>query len=289
MHVLVIGCGYVGARYAQQAIDRGWTVTALTRSSERAAAWQQAGLHTVVGDVLDPDSLKALPEADLCLYAVGFDRHSSASKRDVYVQGLHNVLREISLRVPRLIYVSSTSVYGESSGGWVNEETECLPATDSGKICLAAEEIVSQFYPSRSNMHQSTILRLSGIYGPQRLIGRQEQLRHQQPIAGHPQAWLNLIHVADILQALFKLSEAPPPSARYLLSDERPNPRIEFYSELARHLNAPPPVMPDPPSQDLGKRCDSSRIRIELNLTLLHPTIQSGIPACLEDEPSLML
>lgn len=279
MKVLIIGCGYVGKRFAEEALSRGWEVCALTRSDERAAQFFEKGITPVVGNVLDANSLNDLQAADLCLYAVGYDRSASDDKRDVYITGLENVLAAIHENIPRLIYVSSTSVYGESNGSWVNEKTDPNPANDSGKICLAAEEVVRKYYPTDSNEKLGTIIRLSGIYGPDRLIGRKEQLREGQPIPGNPQGWLNLIHVDDILQALFKIADSAVSAPLYLLSDTQPNRRIEFYSELAKHLGTPPPVMNDAPTENLGKRCDSALIRSEFGLELLRPTIREGIPA----------
>ncbi len=281
MRVLIVGCGYVGERFAKQAVERGWEVAALTRSQERANHLRDIGVTPVLGNVLDTESLADLPEADLCLYAVGFDRNANENKREVYVSGLRNVLSEIASRIPRLIYVSSTSVYGQANGEWVNEDSPCEPANESGQICLDAENVVKEFYDSPESQ-SATVLRLSGIYGPGRLIGRKEQLQQQKPIAGNPQGWLNLIHVDDILQALFAIAISPSPSPLYLLSDERPNRRIDFYSELAKHLNTPAPVMSAEASENLGKRCDSSRIRSDLGLKLLRPTIEEGIAASLE-------
>lgn len=279
MHILIIGCGYVGKRFAAQALERGWQVSALTRSHQRAEELTAMGIQPVIGNVLDVESLQGLPQADLCLYAVGYDRSASDEKRDVYVSGLKNVLTEINDTIPRLIYVSSTSVYGESSGAWVDEKTDPQPANESGEICLAAEQVVRSFYPIEDESRNGTIVRLSGIYGPGRLIGRKEQLRDGKPISGNPNGWLNLIHIDDILQALFRVADSPSKSPLYLLSDEHPNRRIEFYSELAKQLGTPSPVMPDDPTNKLGKRCDSSLIRKELDLKLLRPTIQEGIPA----------
>ena len=111
MHVLIVGCGYVGVRAAREWLQRGVAVSALTRSPSRAEELQGLGITPVVGDVLDPESLTALPGADVCLYAVGLDRGAGHDQRTVYVDGLCNVLTELSPHVPRLIYLSSTSVY----------------------------------------------------------------------------------------------------------------------------------------------------------------------------------
>lgn len=281
MHILIIGCGYVGERYAKQALARGWRVSALTRRSEQITEWQTQGITGIQGDVLHRESLQALPTADLCVYAVGFDRTATQDKREVYVTGLRHVLTEITDRIPRMIYISSTSVYGENNGEWVDEETICQPGNESGEICLEAEQVVQEFAVRNPQLFQASILRLSGIYGPGRLIGRREQLAQELPIAGNPESWLNLIHIDDILQALFLLAVTPHPEPLYLLSDEQPNRRIEFYSALARHLGTPAPIMPEDPTDQLGKRCDSSQIRNVLGLQLLRPTIVEGIPASL--------
>ena len=274
MHILIVGCGYVGHRVAQHWKQQGIEVSALTRSDVRAGDFSDEGIQPIIGDVLDSESLKKLPQADLCLYAVGYDRSASPEKRHVYVDGLQNVLSEIHDRIPRLIYISSSSVYGQNSGESVDETSVCDPSSDGGKICLDAEKVVREKF---GDDNAATILRLSGIYGPGRLIGRRQQLQNQKPIAGNPQAWLNLVHVQDIVQAIDAIVKTPPPSNLYLLSDGNPIRRIEFYSALAKQLNLPEPVMPDSGSDEMGKRCDPSRILQELPLQLSFLTIHDGL------------
>lgn len=284
MHILIVGCGYVGERFAEAALQRGWQISVLTRSLKRTEQLSQQGIIPYVGDVLVPKSLELLPPADLCLYAVGYDRTARVEKREVYVSGLRNVLTKVAPQAGRLIYLSSTSVYGESTGQRVNEESNPAPSSESGQICLDAEQVVTEFAEGRGETRlPATIVRLAGIYGPGRLIGRKQQLQEQQPISGNPQAWLNLIHVEDIVQSLFALAESPVETPRFLLSDEQPIRRIDFYTELARLLETAPPLMPDSPSDDLGKRCDSSLIRQMLGIKLKYPTIYEGLPASLTE------
>src|SRR5438552_1428072 len=126
---LVIGCGYLGRRVAAAWRDRGRRVAALTRG--RAAELAADGFEPVVGDVLDPASLAALPEAATVLYAVGLDRTAGRSMRDVYVTGLANVLAALP-PCGRLLYVGSTSVYGQTDGSVVTEASPTEPATESG-------------------------------------------------------------------------------------------------------------------------------------------------------------
>ena len=95
MNLVIIGCGYVGRRAAALWLDQDHTVAALTRSTTTAAQFLADGIQPVIGDVMQPESLAELPDADLLLYAVGFDRGAGYSQRDVYVDGLQNVLATV--------------------------------------------------------------------------------------------------------------------------------------------------------------------------------------------------
>ncbi|MGE0375692.1 MAG: NAD-dependent epimerase/dehydratase family protein, partial [Planctomycetaceae bacterium] len=146
---LIIGCGYLGLRVARRWLAQGDAVAALTRSAERAAAFRERGIRPVVGDILSPDRLRDLPPATTVLYAVGYDRTTEASKRTVYVDGLRNVLLSLPKSVERFVYVSSTSVYGQSNGVWVDETSACEPRTDGGQICLDAERLLQSALADR--------------------------------------------------------------------------------------------------------------------------------------------
>ena len=127
---LVVGCGYLGRRVARRWLAAGRRVAALTRRN--AERFSRLGLTPYVGDVLDPASLRGLPEAATLLYSVGLDRSSGQPMREVYVDGLGNVLTSLP-SVSRLIYISSTSVYGQTDGGLVDESSPAEPIEESGK------------------------------------------------------------------------------------------------------------------------------------------------------------
>jgi nucleoside-diphosphate-sugar epimerase len=280
MQILIIGCGYLGERAARAWLEQGHQVCALTRNPAHAVKCREMGIDAVVGDVLNPASLRALPAADLCLYAVGYDRSGTASKRDVSVNGLQNVLQEIAGRIPRLIFISSTSVYGQDHGEIVNEDSPCEPVAEGGKICLEAEARVQAVW--RGDARSAVILRLAGIYGPRRLIGRIDQLQRQEPLTGNPDAWLNLIHVDDAVQAVLRIAQFDPGWRTWLLSDARPLHRHEFYAALARAAGVPPPVFSQSGETGLNKRCDSSRILSDVDLRLMFPSAIDALPLLIE-------
>jgi len=291
MHALVIGCGYLGRRVAAIWRLRGDRVSALTRSPENAAALQAEGIDPIVGDVLDPASLRNLPSADAVLYAVGFDKTASATKREVYVTGLENVLREIGPRVGRLVYISSTSVYGQDAGEWIDETSICTPSTEDGRICLAAEQMIWRFFPSNSEAAEpvpsprsdracgANVLRFSGIYGPGRLLRRIESVRGGEVIRANPEGFLNLIHVDDGARIVTELAERGRSGATYLVTDDQPIRRREYYTLLARSVGAPAPVFQDDREEAhrLNKRCSNARVRSELGDVFKFPTCETGL------------
>jgi nucleoside-diphosphate-sugar epimerase len=284
MHALIIGCGYLGRRVAVLWQSRGHSVSALTRTDENANALRSLRIEPIKGDVLRPETLSSLPSADVVLYAVGYDRQMAASKEDVSVRGLTNVLCETASRIGRLLYVSSTSVYGQDAGEWVDETSDCAPTTESGRVCVAAEGIVRQYLPI--NEGRASILRFSGIYGPGRLLRRVESVRTGEPIQANPDAYLNLIHADDgarVVEGLFERGSHKP---IYLVTDNQPIRRRDYYSRLAELVGGPPPIF-QPSALDLAgfnKRCSNARLREELGDILRFPSIDLGLPDAITSE-----
>lgn len=294
-HWLIIGCGYVGLRVAKTVLARGDRVSAVTRSEPRGNQLCALGITPIIADVADPGSLQALPEADVWLHAVAFDRASPLPRRAVTVDGLRSVLDIAIGRAKRFLHLSTASVYGTADGSWVDERTPCEPTTESGQLALEAEQLVSDYHSQVEESHSfASILRLAGIYGPDRLIARIDQLREQAVLPGTGDSWLNLIHVDDIVQVVERVAKLEHPSELYLVSDDQPLTRREFYSEVARLMDTPLPcfecdadasrdnVAPNISNgrtQGLNKRCRNTKIREELKIELIHPTIRSGLPA----------
>lgn len=303
MHKLIIGCGYVGLSVAHKWLEQGHVVAALTRSETHAREFTRLGITPVMGDITQPDSLKRLPVSETVLYAVGFDRSAEKSRREIYVEGLNHALCEIKQRTQKIIYLSSTSVYGQSGGEWVDETSVCEPERENGQICLEAEQLFEQhgLLPNGEQRETATavILRLAGIYGPGRLLARMEQIKAGEPLAGRPDAWLNLIHLTDIVNTVLKCDTDIHLESHYLVSDSRPITRQEYYETLARLLKAPlPQFAADAPDQralksqrmhsteraaGLNKRCSNLRLREKLEVELVYPTIQAGLSQAIEN------
>jgi len=275
MRALIIGCGYLGRRVAAIWLSERVEVSALTRTDENAAKLTESGIEPIVGDVLRRESLRSLPAAEIVLYAVGHDRRAAASKRDVYVDGLANVLASLGPRLQRLIYVSSTSVYGQDAGEWVDEDSETQPTTEDGWIVLAAEELVRKSHSA----DVATVLRFSGIYGPERLLRRVEAVRSGEPIAANPDGFLNVIHIDDGARIVGRIAERDAVQPTYLVTDDVPVRRREYYSLLAKLVGARKPAFQfREAGQGLNKRCSNARLKADFGDLLCYPSIESGLP-----------
>jgi nucleoside-diphosphate-sugar epimerase len=195
---------------------------------------------------------------------------------------LRNVLHSIAPITGRLIYISSSSVYGQSGGEWVDESSECHPVQPGGQCCLRAEQLIAALAAGSLPL-QANVLRLSGIYGPGRLLSRIESLRAGETLSGRGDAWLNLIHVEDAVAAVRACEERGRPGKTYLITDDLPVHRADYYSLLAALVGAPPPAF-DPEvasrrgSGGLNKRCRNDRMRTELKVDLTCPTFNEGVP-----------
>ncbi len=269
---LILGCGYLGGRVAASWLQKGRRVFAVTRN----AVHLTSGVEPIIGDVLDPASLRQLPAVDTVLYAVGFDRASGATMRSVYVDGLANVLAH--LPTPRrFIYVSSSSVYGQTDGGWVDEISSTEPNEDSGRIVLDAEAVL------RAKLPGAIVLRFAGIYGPGRLLRRQT-LEKSEPIVGDADKWLNLIHLQDGVRVVLAAETHGQQGRTYNVCDDHPVRRRYFYATLARVLNAPEPRFvtppaadPTPPHEKAHRRINNRRMKEELPVTLRYPDYDQGL------------
>ncbi|MEI8018535.1 MAG: SDR family oxidoreductase [Schlesneria sp.] len=290
MRFLIFGCGYLGRRVAAAWVDAGHDVIAVTRNQKNAESFRQSGIQPIVADICDLDSLAILPEVDLTLHAVGFDRTSGRSQEEVTCGGLKNVLSRLKGRCSRFIYVSSTSVFGQSAGEWVDESSECKPTQPGGQNCLEAERLVWEYFPN-TEAPNANVLRLAGIYGPKRLLSRIDSIKAGLSVAGRSNSWLNLIHVDDAASAVIACEKHWAPFETYIVVDDRPVLREEYYNLLAGLAGGPVPVFnPEDAtargSGGLNKRCSNKKLREKLRWAPAFPSIEAGLPASINSTTS---
>jgi nucleoside-diphosphate-sugar epimerase len=281
MAKLIFGCGYLGTRVAALWRAAGEEVFAVTRSSQRAVAFAASGLVPVVADLAASAELPIPQGVRTVLFAVGYDRQGGKSIHEVYVGGLKRVIARLPESVEKVIYISSTGVYGQVTGNDVDEASPCRPTREGGKACLAAEALLrASVFADRS-----IILRLAGIYGPGR-TPRSQDLLAGKPIDAPATGWLNLIHVEDAARIVLLADERAQPPKLYVVSDGQPVERGDYYRELARLLGAPPPLFvepaPDSPAAQRAasdKRITPRRLMAELQPKLAYPSYREGLAA----------
>lgn len=282
---LIFGCGYLGDRVGRRWLARGETVYAVTRSDERAGELREIGYRPIIADITDPESLVDLPVADAVLFAVGFDRSTGKSIEKVYVDGLRNVLNALPEGSGHFVYISSTGVYAQTDGGWVDEGSPCEPKRPGGKACLAAEELLR----GHPRGEQATILRMAGLYGPGR-VPRKQDILAGEPITSAGDGHLNLIHIEDAAEIVLAVEDRTGPTKVYLVSDGSPVLRDEYYQEIARQLDAPSPrFAPPEKSQKPGrgstdKRVSNRRLMSDFDIKLVYPSYREGLAAILPNE-----
>lgn len=282
MAKLIFGCGYLGLRVAQRWRARGEIVRTLTRSSSRSEELAKKGIQPAVGELLQPSTWPCdlFADVDTVLVSVGFDHSTGNTIEQVYVAGLRSILAACPTTVKQLIYISSTGVYGPCTGETVTEETPCQPQRPGGKASLGAE-ILLRLSPFAE---RSVVLRLAGIYGPDR-IPRIRDLQAGQPITAHAEGFLNLIHVEDAAAVAVAAGDHAPLATTLNVSDGHPVERREFYREIARLLRLPEPTFIEPTpaehAQTRGsdKRVSNAKLRETLPITLQFPTYREGLAA----------
>ncbi|MGN6547108.1 MAG: SDR family oxidoreductase [Aureliella sp.] len=278
MSLFIVGCGYVGRQVARLWQRDGNSVVALTRGGDSIAQLEQAGIAPLVADWLDEQANWSLPRARQALVAVPH-RVDERFGVQTYSVGLANVLKRLPA-LDRLVVLSTTGVYHQSDGQWVDESSPTEPTRPGPQMALAAEQWLAEHVPA----DRATVLRLAGIYGPGR-IPLLAKLRQREPLPV-AEGDLNLIHVDDAAEAIVQLLKRPAPHRLYVLSDGHPVARRTFYEDAARIFQTPPPVFvaPEPGSSRAGrgesnKRIDSQRILRDLGLRLRYPDHVSGLSA----------
>jgi len=231
MKRLVVGCGYLGLRVAKRWLAAGDSVFAVTRSESRAKEFRTEGITPILGDVTQPESLDNLPEVDSVLFAVGMDRSKYSDIRLVYVDGLKHIIERIPETISHFIYISSTGVYGDFGGQWIDETAATQPAREGGKACLEAEQLIAKSKFAK----RSTILRFAGIYGPDRVPTRnliQSKDWKKLSAAGY----LNLIQVDDGAKIVTIVAQTEPSGETFVVSDGQPPLRKQYYEFIARQF-----------------------------------------------------
>lgn len=273
-HILIAGCGYVGSELARVLIADGHTVTALRRKPQST----ENGVRFVQADLSEPATLVSIPKnIDGVAYTAAADGSTEEAYRRAYVHGLRNLLDFLHARgdaIQRVVFTSTTGVYGQEDGSWVDEDSPTEPDGFTGKVVLDAEH----------TLHASTFntvsLRLGGIYGPGRVHLVNMVREGKAFCTPDPPQYSNLNHRDDCAGAVRHLLFLDSPASAYNGVDCEPSVRNEMLCWIADRLGvARPLVAPEEGSRQHrprgNKRVSSARLRAS-GFTFQYPSFREG-------------
>lgn len=264
---VLAGCGRLGTDIGLRLASQGHHVLGLRRRPERLP-------HAIAGQRVDlgrqPPRLPA--DTALVIGALTADQRTEEGYQRTYLTGLRHLLDAIEQlsQPPRILWVSSTAVYGVNDGSWVDEATPADPTTATGTVLRETEALLHDRH------REAVVVRLAGLYDGfrSRLV---QQVRDGTVAAPRALHYTNRIHRQDAARALTHLATGPRPAHRlYLGVDSEPVARGELLHHLAAQLGVPAPPPPgEPLPRPTGKRCCNRRLT-STGFTFTYPTFREG-------------
>lgn len=291
--VAILGCGYVGLALGEKLLATGTAdrVVGVRRSERGVDAMETAGIEPIQGDITTAETLEALPDADVVVFAASTGRGGETTARELYVDGQEAVLGYLGNQddtPDRYIYTSSTGVYGDHDGEWVDEATPLDPETDRQQTLVEAENLA---HSAQEHGIDATVVRFAGLYGP----GRYRLTRYLDgPVT---EGILNLTHRDDAAGALaFVLDTDVARNDVVLVVDDEPVSKWELADWLAGECNEPTPPkqtkaerltddsLPAGARQRIqaDKRCRNRTLR-SLGYDLAYPTFRAGYRPAIDE------
>jgi nucleoside-diphosphate-sugar epimerase len=279
---LIAGCGYVGAALGERLAAEGHTVFGLRRRPLRPPP----GVQLLEADLGVPASLARLPGAiDFVFYLASPGGAEDALYRAAYVDGQRNLYEALARqgqRPQRVLFASSTAVYGQRSGEWVDEGSPAEPADFRGRRLLEGERLLAEAAAP------GVVVRFGGIYGPRRSSLVDDVLAGRAVLRPDGPHYTNRVHRDDCAGILRHLMQHEAPEPVYLGVDCEPADEAVVLRWLAGALGAPEPRVSaaQPPSRGRerrgSKRCRNDRL-LASGYHFRHPTFRDGYRAILAE------
>ncbi len=288
MRILVAGAGFLGESLADHLARRGDAVTALTASHASAERLRASGKDypVLAADLGDAESLgAALSQCegtlDAAVHCASSGRGGPEAYRRVYAEGCRNL--HSLCPAAHILFTSSTSVYAQSDGAWIDEDSPAMPLRETGRILREAENFVIE--------HGGTVARVAGIYGPGRSVILRKFFEGSAAIEGEGGRFVNQVHRDDIVSAFLLLLDsmrgAPPSPGLVNVVDSLPQSQRDLYTWLAQRFCRPVPPRAAP---DLDrkrgwthKRVSNAKLRA-LGWEPRYPSFQDAV----QEDPGLL-
>ena len=285
MRVLIIGCGYVGLPLGAELVKQGHEVFGLRRSAGAEAELKSAGVKPLTADITKAEQLAQLPATyDWVVNCVSASGGGAEEYREVYLQGTRNLIEWLGASPPKkFVYTSSTSVYGQNDGSLVKENSSTEPAVETAQILVETERVLLEAV--RTRKFPAVILRLAGIYGPDRGHWLKLYMSNEARIEGNGARILNMIHRDDVAGVIIAALKSGRPGEVYNAVDDEPVSQLGFFQWLSGPLGK---ELPSSASEDAeavrkrgvtNKKVSNRRLKMELGYQFKYPTFRQGYTA----------
>ena len=306
MKVLFAGCGDIGVRAIRTLLDNSLYDHWETLAMRRKPSALPSDIEAIQGDLCDSENFLSILDnsnVDVIVVTLTPDSMSDQGYLDSYVNGanvLKSTIKKLSYRPQLIIWVSSTGVYGQSCGEWVDESSVASSKSYRGKRLLEAENLVKsiskELVTNNSTLIKSVVVRFSGIYGPGR-VRLLNQIKKGNIASKHPVSWTNRIHVVDcagiIIHIIDLYSQKKDISNLYIGTDNQPVPAYEIQRWLANHMrvkieeNNEIPKNTD--NKNVNRRCNNKLIK-DSGYNFIFPDFKKGYtPLLLENNATFKL
>jgi len=284
MRVLIVGCGYVGVPLGAELVRLGHEVFGLRRSPAAESELKIAGIQSLIGDVTRPETLAKLPRdfgwVVNCVAAGG----NADNYREVYLQGTRHLIEWLAPNPPKkFVYTSSTSVYAQNDGSQVKESSPTEPTAETSKILVETEKVLLDAVAQKK--FPAVILRVAGIYGPDRGHWFKQFLKDAAHIEGDGSRFLNMIHRDDLIGCIIAALKNGRAGEIYNAVDDEPVSQLHFFQWLAQARDKPlPPSAPENSGDNrkrgaTNKRVSNRKLKMELGHQFKHPNFRIGYSA----------
>ncbi len=282
MRVLIVGCGYVGVQLGAQLVRQGHSVWGLRRSGRSDPELQRAGIVPLRTDITAPGSFPGLgPGYEWVVHCISASGGAAPEYKQVYLEGTRHLMSWLSSAPPeKFVYTSSTSVYGQTDGSWVDETSEVAPESPTGRILVQTEELLLE--AAIRTRFPAIVLRVAGIYGPGRAYWLEQVRTGAAHIEGAGQRLLNMIHCEDVAGAILSALAQGRPGRIYNAVDDEPVTQMAMVQWLSSRLGCPlPEATTGQPGRArrrgvTNKQVSNRRLREELGYRLKFPSFREG-------------
>jgi nucleoside-diphosphate-sugar epimerase len=282
MRVLIVGCGYTGLPLGARLAREGHEVTGIRRSRGSERELLQSGIQPILVDITSENTFARLPVVyDWVVNCVSSSKGDTEDYRATYLEGMQRLIEWLKQRPPnKFVYTSSTSVYAQTDGSLVTEDSPTEPMAETGRILVETEKVALKAV--RLQQVPAVILRLAGIYGPNRGYWFRQYMSGKAEIENDGKRVLNMIHRDDVVGAIIAALKEAPAGEIYNVADDQPVTQIEFFSWLSEKLGRSlPPVAAQAPSKErkrglTNKRVSNLKLKNGLGYKFEYPTFREG-------------